>query len=582
MSFLDNTGLSYFYSKLKEVFVRSVNGETPDATGNVRVNEVELARNLTAPDAQASIDTFIYRTTGGSASLQSGEANLVLINGNMTITGRVAENVSISTTSDIVVGVNDISLLRTAVNETSGDYALSYVRPTSAEATTSWAPALGDWSYSGSTTSLAVWGLDAQGMFAPSMTTTTSGTGITAAAVVPNTFAATSAVNYRSGNYNFNFIAEYDPDTPEGEDPVITDSYWIFNGARVTLSDYGVTATGTPAVDDMITITYVAGTVDTTATISYTAPQQGTLHIATPTKFISTGFNQFDKNSTNTAQSGVVSNATISGGRIVSNSGTYVCYCKAVGGDHGYIAESIGGYINVTGGMGWCASIPAVGSTVVTVSDAQDDSVTTTSADFTYALDGYMLVVVNNTSDLMMWCEWSGDVNGQEEYTAYVAPSEITIPTVGYIDSTSYTLPTATYGIPRLGTVYDTINFEASTYIKRIERLAYSASNLAMVRAMDPVPVYDYDSTNIFYVLPTPITYTFEGDGGVYQADDHGTEEFVGTTIPVVAELLYGQNLRDKLRTDVLTISQQNPALTTNQMEQVMENLGWVVKHTWS
>lgn len=569
MSFLDNTGLAYFYNKLKEKFIRSVNGETPDATGNVRINEVDLAKNLTAPDAQASIDTFVYRTTGGSASLNSGEANLVLINGNTTITGRVEENVTINATNNLAASVADLALLRTAVNNTTGEYVLGYTRPTSSESTTGWTPEVGTWSYNSETTSLTSWGVAVNNLVAPSISLALSGTGITVAAIVPNTF--TNIINYISNTYTFSYINEYDPESAE---PVIIDSYWTLNGVEVTLSDYGITTTGTAVAGDAITVTYVAGTPNSTLTINYTAPLRGQINVTNPTKFVSTGFNQFDKNSTDPNQSGVIENATISNDSIISNSGTYVCYCKAVGGDHGYIAESLGEHIVVSGGMGWCASVPQIGSTVVTTSVASDDSVTSTSADFTYMQDGYVLVVVDNTSDLMMWCEWSGDVNGQQTYTAYVAPSEIDIPTVGYIDGVSYNLPTASYGMPRLGTVYDTVNFEAQTYIKRIERLAYSAGNLALVQDMDPVPVYDYDNTNIFYVLPSPITYTFIGDDGIYQADDHGTEEFIGTNVPVVAEMLYGQNLRDKLRTDVLTISEQNPPLNDHQKLQVLSNIG--------
>ena len=54
MSFLDNTGLSYFYSKLKEKFIRSVTTGndilTPDIDGNVTIINVPTADNLTSPD----------------------------------------------------------------------------------------------------------------------------------------------------------------------------------------------------------------------------------------------------------------------------------------------------------------------------------------------------------------------------------------------------------------------------------------------------------------------------------------------------------------------------------------------------
>jgi len=72
MSFLDNTGLAYFYSKIKEKFIRSVNTMTPDSSGNVTITNVATADNLTSPDVQQSYGTFIYRTSGGDVSLESG------------------------------------------------------------------------------------------------------------------------------------------------------------------------------------------------------------------------------------------------------------------------------------------------------------------------------------------------------------------------------------------------------------------------------------------------------------------------------------------------------------------------------
>ena len=45
-------------------------------------------------------------------------------------------------------------------------------------------------------------------------------------------------------------------------------------------------------------------------------------------------------------------------------------------------------------------------------------------------------------------------------------------------------------------------------------------------------------------------TITIEAE---YSCDDHGIEFFTGTTVPVYSEILYGQNLKDKLRRDVIT-----------------------------
>ena len=54
---------------------------------------------------------------------------------------------------------------------------------------------------------------------------------------------------------------------------------------------------------------------------------------------------------------------------------------------------------------------------------------------------------------------------------------------------------------------------------------------------------------------------------------------FIGTSVPLMASALYGQDLKNKLRRDVLTISQQT--LTAAQKEQVKENLGIIENFKW-
>ena len=66
---------------------------------------------------------------------------------------------------------------------------------------------------------------------------------------------------------------------------------------------------------------------------------------------------------------------------------------------------------------------------------------------------------------------------------------------------------------------------------------------------------YDWDINYIYYILSVPVTYSINVDS-LYQANDFGTEEFINTTVAVGAETIYGENLRNKLKTDVLTISE--------------------------
>jgi len=57
-----------------------------------------------------------------------------------------------------------------------------------------------------------------------------------------------------------------------------------------------------------------------------------------------------------------------------------------------------------------------------------------------------------------------------------------------------------------------------------------------------------------------------------YAVSEHGMEFIEGSTVPIYTEILYGANLKDKLKRDVLTISEQT--LTGAQQAQVQRNLG--------
>jgi hypothetical protein len=57
-----------------------------------------------------------------------------------------------------------------------------------------------------------------------------------------------------------------------------------------------------------------------------------------------------------------------------------------------------------------------------------------------------------------------------------------------------------------------------------------------------------------------------------YTVSEHGLEWFAGSSVEIWSEILYGTNLKDKLKRDVLTISKQT--LTSGQKAQVRENIG--------
>lgn len=546
MSFLDNTGLAYFYSKLKEKFIRSVTAGndilTPDRNGNVTITNVATANNLTSPDAQTSYSTFIYRTSGGSASLTSGDAQLMYVDGNINIEGRIAENFDISSTNDIIISY-DADLWKNTI-DTSGTYYFRYVCPTSSIPTQSWS-ASGTWTSDGvGEVILASYGLSATGIVDPSISVNVSGSGISSASVVPSDFSNTVGI---SGVYEFIYVE--------------SESSWQYLGEDISLSTYGITINNTPNDNDTIRINFVDGTPNSVVTIIYTAAEQGTINVATPTGFSATGFNQFDK------ETMVIANATFSNGTIISGT-NYIAYCRAKGGvDNGYVAYSEGEYIL---GIGWCEDIPTIGSVVVTT----DAAVSAALASIPFDEDGYVVVEVTSTDDLCVHPKWSGAAD--TTYEEYVEPSIINFPME---DIEGVDLPLKTYGMPRVGAVVDTLDLDAGIYVQRIGRLANTSANMGVVQGYGTA--YDYDDNYIYYVLPTTVTYEINVSPD-YTVNDWGTEEFLGTDIAVSTQTLYSQNLRDKLRTDVLTISQQQPALSQAQIEQVMKNLGWVVANTWT
>ena len=466
------------------------------------------------------------------------------IDGNIDIQGRVIENFNIIATNNIAV-TYDPATWRTQITE-NGTYVFNYVKPTSSAAAASWT-ASGSWTYNSAAVTLSTYGLAVSNIIDPSINVNISGAGITAATIVPSTFASQIGLD---GTYIFTFSSEA--------------TSWQLNGSNVTLSTYGINTTGTPQDGDTIYVNYVVGTPNSSITVQYTAPLQGTIVVATPATFSATGFNQFDKDTM------YVQNASVSGGKIVQNSGTNVCYCRAKGGvTNGYVAYSSGGYII---DIGWCADVPEIGSDVVT----DNTSVTQSLASVTFDTDGYVIVVASVMTDLCVHPKWSGAAD--EEFAEYVAPSVITLPQED-TSTTPVDLPLKTYGMPKIGGVADRLNLEAGTYVQKIGRLSNTSTSMAYVQSLGVA--YDYDANWIYYVLPEPITFNVDVDP-MYIVNDWGTEEFTGTTVAVSAQTLYGQNLRDKLRTDVLTISQQSPALSSAQCEQVLKNQGWVVVNTWT
>ena len=106
--------------------VKSVNGTTPGSDGNVVINEVPFAGNLTSDQSQATAGEFTLRTTGGSRSVGSGSAQLQEIRGTMLHTGVVQESLTWDTqeTSGITVSIDRDTFVEYVTE--SGEITLTY------------------------------------------------------------------------------------------------------------------------------------------------------------------------------------------------------------------------------------------------------------------------------------------------------------------------------------------------------------------------------------------------------------------------------------------------------------------------
>ena len=106
--------------------VKSVNGETPNAEGNVTISSVPLAANLTSDQSQAVTGAFVIRTTGGSRSVGNGSAQVQEIRGAMEHTGYVEEvlDYDLDETSGITIAIDHDTFVDYVTE--SGNIAIVY------------------------------------------------------------------------------------------------------------------------------------------------------------------------------------------------------------------------------------------------------------------------------------------------------------------------------------------------------------------------------------------------------------------------------------------------------------------------
>lgn len=291
-----------------------------------------------------------------------------------------------------------------------------------------------------------------------------------------------------------------------------TSSAWKVNGSTVTMADYGITVSGTPANNDKIVVSYVKEV-------------RGTIAVAfgndsATKRFVSTGWNLFQ------ASNGYA--------RVVKYSNEYGFRI-----DGAYTA------------LQFAATYGGARSTITPNS----------SGLFQVPSDGYVFVTGGNSATTAIYPTWSDWING--------TPNEFQAFSLTAVDLSSVIANYFPNGMFQVGDTRDEIDIANGQAINRIDRMEYSAENLAAAIATGRA--YEYDEDYIYLVRATASTHSITLSGA-FTVSDHGTEYFEGSDVGVYAKCTYGMNLKNKLERDTVTISQQT--LSDAEQAQVRKNIG--------
>ena len=193
--------------------------------------------------------------------------------------------------------------------------------------------------------------------------------------------------------------------------------------------------------------------------------------------------------------------------------------------------------------------------------DGTQSDVTVIDGSFDIPTSGYIFVTgsdLSETAVYMTWEDWTEGYSGDfEAYTEHV------------VNLSTVMANKFPYGLLKAGSAVDEIDLNLAQIISRVERLNYTAENLATAKASGRE--YEYDTDYIYLERASAVVSSVSIDGA-FQSDDHGIEFFPDVDVPIGTEILYGVNLRNKLEREVLTLSQQT--LTSQQKAQVRSNIG--------
>lgn len=529
--------------------VKSVNGELPDESGNVDIIKVPLADNLYSVDNNASsLDFFLSRTSGGTADLSNGDATLLTVVGHANTPEHVLDSVTMTTAFvQSFTATVDATVFATQVTE-SGQYVFT-------KTASGWTRGSGDSAVQ--VPDISVYGITVNGTPIVGDRITVRYTAAESESPARATLTITYATRLTAEINNDLFLANATVQAVEqGVPTVFTFTYdgtnWKKDSDTVTLTDFGITITGSARDRDKVTV-------------NFTREKLGTLVITKPVSFTSIGFNWFDKN---TMVDGNIATVPV----VPANENGFIVHLTDTSA-----INSVKFSTEPTGGENAepLEDVPVFSETELA---------------FKVYEPGYLIIDVTNLStqknNLCVHPCWSGEdrwsdsQSGVDGFTNNYAPytsTTISLPMTGTKDGVQYNLPIGEYGMPSVGTVVDEINLSSLTYTKRIEKVDYSKQAVADLIAAGKVYGTDftYDATSILKVMSSPEIFILTVDSS-YTVNDWGGERFsfsAGGEYPVGMTALYGSNLVDKLRRDVLTLSSSTP-LPQAQRNNVLAQLG--------
>lgn len=271
----------------------------------------------------------------------------------------------------------------------------------------------------------------------------------------------------------------------------------VENPASITVTlTYTASWSENPALYG-ITVTGVPMSGDS-ITIHYVRASRGTIVQSNPNGFRSTGWNLY--------------NHSLGYARVIRYSGTYGFL---VGGTYTKLEYS------------------------ETLEGAKTE-ITVTSGAFTIPGDGYVWVTGGNNTNtyiVMTWSDWgAGPEGGWKIYSE------------SFIDLSTVMGQYFPYGLCAVGAVADQIDVAGEKAVRRIDRIDYTDSAMESIVASGRA--YDADTDYIYVVMDSPEVNVIDVNPA-YTANDHGMEFIDGGDVAPFVLTLYGENLVDKLRTDI-------------------------------